>query len=129
MNKGTTDNRLFKRFLECDDTLWVCQANNPIFRSKKGSLVPLLEYIEEFTPGVEGVIVCDRVVGNAAALLLPKVFCRKVYGVIGSESAIETLKRWGIAYSFSTAVPFISNPDFTSPPTVTLELLRIFPVV
>lgn len=105
----TANSQLFKRFLESEDTLWVYQANKPLFRSKKVGLVPLLDYIEEFPAGIEGVIVCDRVVGNAAALLLPKVCCRKVYGVVGSKSAIETLKRWRIAYSFLTEVPYISN--------------------
>ena len=108
-NKMIADNELFDRFLEAEDTLWVCQAGDVLFRSREKGIAPLLSYIRTFAPHPKGVTVCDRVVGNAAALLLKKVFCTRVYGVRGSQLAAETLNRLGITYSFLTEVPYIVN--------------------
>jgi len=103
------NNQLFKKFLKTEDTLWICLAGNPLFRSTEKGIAPLLTYLQEFPPCPEGVIIFDRVVGNAAALLLKKAFSKEVYSLIGSELAAETLKRLGIAYSFLTTVPHILN--------------------
>ena len=105
----TANNQLFKKFLKTEDTLWICLTGNLLFRSTEKGIAPLLTYLQEFPPGPEGVIVFDRVVGNAAALLLKKAFGKKVYSLTGSELAAETLKRLGIAYSFLSVVPYISN--------------------
>jgi len=80
-----------------------------IFKSKKEQLRPLLEYIEEFSPQVQGVVIFDRIVGNAAALLLEKAFCREIYSPLGSEIAARTLNEQGIKYHFSRTVPYIMN--------------------
>ncbi len=103
------NNQLFRKFLKTEDTLWICLTGNLLFRSTDKGIVPLLTYLQEFPPNPEGVIVFERVVGNAAALLLKKAFGKKVYSLMGSELAAETLKRLGIAYSFLTVVPYISN--------------------
>ncbi len=103
------NNQLFKKFLKTEDTLWICLAGNPLFRSTEKGIAPLLTYLQEFPPCLEGVIVFDRVVGNAAALLIKKALGKKVYSLLGSELSAETLKRLGIAYSFLTVVPYISN--------------------
>jgi len=104
-----TGSQLSASFMESADTLWVCQASRLVFRSEKKGIAPLLEYIEQFTAAWGGTTIYDRVIGNAAALLLKKVSCKKVYGIIGSELAIETLKRLRIPYSFRTVVPNIIN--------------------
>ena len=103
------NNHLFQKFQESEDTLRVYSAGNLHFRSTEKGITPLLTYIQEFAPSPEGVIVFDRVVGNAAALLLRKASCKKVYSLIGSELAVETLRRLGIACSFLSVVPYISN--------------------
>ena len=46
-------------------------------------------------------------VGNAAALLLERIFCREVYSPLGSELAGETLRRSGIDYHFTEITPYI----------------------
>ena len=101
--------QLFAQFLETRDNLQVYLGGKLCFRSEAPGLKPLLSYIREFTPCPEGAVVFDRLVGNAAALLLEKAACREVYGQVGSDLAIETLRGPGIAYSFLKVVPFISN--------------------
>ena len=105
----TADSQLFEKFLETEDNLWVYLAGNFLFRSTEEGIKPLFTYIQEFTPCPEGVMVFDRVVGNAAALLLKKALCKEVYSMVGSELAVASLERLGIAYSFLTVVPYISN--------------------
>ena len=101
--------RLFHDFLASDDTLWVYSGERLLFTSAKDGLLPLLDYIDEFAPCEEGVTVFDRVVGNAAALLLVKAACRRVYSSLGSELAARTLSNHAIEYHFSETVPYIRD--------------------
>ncbi len=102
-------NELFARFVNSSDTFRVYHKGKLIFKSKKERLSPLLEYIDRFVPQVKDVVVFDRIVGNAAALLLKKVFCLEIYSPLGSEFAARTLSEQGIKYNFSRTVPYITN--------------------
>lgn len=103
--------RLFSQFLTSDDTLRVYKGSRLLFSSRKDRLLPLLEYIDKSASLEKGVAVFDRIVGNAAALLLTKVFCTEVYSQLGSEPAIKTLSSYGIDYYFSEVVPYIQASE------------------
>ncbi len=100
---------LFSEFLVSNNTLQVYKEARLIFASSKDGLLPLLEYIDNFAPCEKAVTVFDRVVGNAAALLLKKLFCNEIYSSLGSELAAKTLSSFGISYYFSEIVPYIQN--------------------
>ncbi len=100
---------LFNDFLGSSDTLRVYRGDRLIFASNKERLLPLLEYIDKFFPYEEKVTVFDRIVGNAAALLLKKISCREVYSSLGSELAAKTLSNFSISYHFTEIVPYIQN--------------------
>jgi hypothetical protein len=102
-------NDLFESFLKCDDKLWVLKVNTPTFKSQKEGIAPLLDYIEKFSPCTDDVTVFDRVVGNAAALLLKRIRCKKIYSLIGSRYALETLNKNSIPSYFVKVVPYILN--------------------
>ena len=102
-------NELFARFVDSSDTFRVYHEGRLIFKSKKEQLRPLLDYIDRFSPRVKGVVIFDRIVGNAAALLLKKAFCLEIYSPLGSEFAARTLSEQGIKYHFSRTVPYILN--------------------
>jgi len=102
-------NELFARFVNSSDTFRVYHQGKLIFKSKKERLSPLLEYIASFVPQVEDVVIFDRIVGNAAALLLKKAFCLEIHSPLGSEFAVQTLSEQGIKYHFSRTVPYILN--------------------
>jgi hypothetical protein len=101
--------RLFARFVNSTDTFRVYHEGKLIFKSKQEQLRPLLDYIDRFVPQVKDVVIFDRIVGNAAALLLKKVFCLEIYSPLGSEFAARTLDEQGIKYHFSRTVPYILN--------------------
>jgi len=102
MNTG-----LFSEFLVSNDKLRVYSGDRLIFTSSRDGLLSLLEYIDKFSPYEKAVTVFDRVVGNAAALLLKRIFCREVYSPLGSELAVRTLSYFGIGYHFTEIVPYI----------------------
>ena len=99
----------FSEFLASGDTLRVYKDDRLLFASSEERLLPLVEYIDRFAPYEKGVAVFDRVVGNAAALLLKKIFCREVYSSLGSEPAGRTLSGFGIDYHFAETAPYIRN--------------------
>ena len=100
---------MFSEFLVSNNTLRVYNEDRLIFASSKDGLLPLLEYIDKFAPYQKDVTVFDRVVGNAAALLLKKLFCNEIYSPLGSELAAKTLSSFGISYHFTEIVPYIQN--------------------
>jgi hypothetical protein len=102
---------LFSAFLSSGDTLRIYRDNTLVFSSEKDRLLPLMEYISDYGEAEQPVVIFDRVMGNAAALLAVKVNCREVYSPLGSELGIKTLERFGIEYHLSEIVPYIMRPD------------------
>ncbi len=101
--------RLFHEFLSNGESLRVYEGDRMVFASSKDRLVPLLEYIDEFASGYQQVVIFDKIIGNAAALLSIMAGCKEIYSPLGSQQAIETLKKYGIEYHFSEIVPLIQK--------------------
>ena len=102
---------LFGDFLASGDTLWVSKNGTLLFSSRKERLLALLEYIEGFTPGQDGVIILDRVMGNAAALLSIRAGCREVYSPLGSQLAVVTFNKYGVTCHLDQVVPYICQAN------------------
>ena len=100
----------FDEFLSNDDTLWVYEGDQLIFSSNKDRLLPLLEYIDRFMPHHQQVVILDKIMGNAAALLSIKADCQEVHSPLGSQLAIKTLDKYGIEYHLTEIVPYIQQP-------------------
>ncbi len=98
-----------EEFLNSADTLRVYRGASLIFSSTKDRLAPLIDFLRDFTSAGGQLYFLDRVVGNAAALLLVKARCSDVYSEIGSELAVHTLRDAGIGFEFKLKVPFIIN--------------------
>jgi hypothetical protein len=107
--------RLLGQFINSGDTLWVYKGTELIFQSRKERLLPLLGYIDAFVPRIEGVTVFDCIVGNAAALLLKKALCRKVYSPVASQAAVHSLEKFGISYHCLKIVPGIREGNDICP--------------
>jgi hypothetical protein len=105
----TIKNKIFEEFIKSPDTVRVYKDDQLLFSSREERLMPLLEYAKRFSDYTPGVTVFDRVVGNAAALLLKKILCAEVYSPLGSESAVKALDSFGIKYHFSEIVPCIQD--------------------
>ncbi len=101
----------FDEFLLSGDTLQVYKDDELVFSSDKDRLLPLLEYIDEFAPQHQQVVILDKIMGNAAALLSIKAGCQEVYSPLGSQLAIKTLDEYGINYHLTDVIPYIQKPD------------------
>jgi hypothetical protein len=102
---------LFNEFLASDDTLQVYKDGELIFSSDEDRLLPLLEYISRFASNQQQVVVFDKIMGNAAALLSVKADCQEVYSPLGSEIAVKTLETYSINYQINEIVPYIRQAD------------------
>ena len=106
-----TYQRIFSEFTASDDTLRVYEGDRLVFSSRKDRLLPLMEYLDRFASAHEGVVIFDKIIGNAAALLAVRAKCREVFSPLGSELAIHTLEKYGINYNFTRIVPTIQRAD------------------
>jgi hypothetical protein len=104
---------LYEQFVKGGNALQVYESNHLIFSSDKPMLSPLLEYIETCTPNHKEVVIFDKILGNAAALLSVLAHCREVYSPLGSEFAVNTLNKYGIVYHITKVVPYIQKPSMT----------------
>jgi len=109
MRDANLTGHLFHYFLASKDDLRVYRGTKLIFSSKDSGLAPLVDYVIKFAPATGEVLVFDRVVGNAAALLLKLALCTEVWSSLGSERAAQTLSNFGIRYHFVSEVPYILN--------------------
>jgi len=101
---------LFDEFLLSGDNLQVYKGDELLFSSTKDRLLPLLEYIDRFVPHHQQVVILDKIMGNAAALLSIKAGCREVYSPLGSQLAVKTLEKYGIGYHLTEIIPCIQKP-------------------
>ena len=109
MSDANLTGHLFHYFRESKDRLRVYHGAELIFSSKDDGLESLVDYVIKFVPEAGEVLIFDRVVGNAAALLLKLALCTEVWSSLGSERAAQTLSNFGIRYHFGSEVPYILN--------------------
>ena len=102
---------LFDEFLTSRDTLRVYKDGRLLFSSSKDRLLPLLEYFDRAVPLYQQVVIFDKVMGNAAALLSVKAGCQEIYSPLGSQLAIKTLDKYGIKYHITEIVPYIQKAN------------------
>ncbi|MDD4876053.1 MAG: DUF1893 domain-containing protein [Dehalococcoidales bacterium] len=100
---------LFQKFLISSDSLHVYAANKLIFTSDKTHLIPLLEYINQFSPFHQEVTIIDKIMGNGAALLSVLANSKEVYSPLGSQLAINTLDKYKINYHITNITPYIKK--------------------
>ena len=86
-------------------------GDQELFTSRKKGVAPLVDYIKQFLLEPKPVIILDKVIGNAAALLSIKAHAIQIWSPLGSEPAVNTLTRNGIQYHFDKIVPSIQNRD------------------
>ncbi|MFN2304989.1 MAG: DUF1893 domain-containing protein [Anaerolineales bacterium] len=92
-------------------TLQVFRDEYLLFQSDGKWLYPLFE-LEDFLRLHEqdrsGLLVKDKVIGKAAALLLINLEIGQVYAALISTLGIQVLEKYQVPYSFKTCVPRIA---------------------
>lgn len=105
--------QLYADFVASADTLRVYKGDSLVFNSTEDRLLPLLEYIRALAESYTDVVIFDRIVGRAAALLCIKARSRTVFSPLGSRFAAEAFEQYGIEYYLEQIVPFITTADKT----------------
>lgn len=103
--------QLYTDFTASRDTLRVYAGSRLIFASAKDRLLPMMEYLDTLAPGHTDVVIMDKIMGNAAALLAVLAHCGEVYSPLGSDLAIKTLDAHSIKHHLGWTVPYIIKPD------------------
>jgi hypothetical protein len=101
----------YNDFLKSNDTLRVYVGNMLAFASKKERLLPMLDYLDAYGAVCQSVVIYDKVMGNAAALLAVRANASEVYSPLGSENAVKTLTSHHITYHLDKIVPCIMRDD------------------
>jgi hypothetical protein len=90
-----------------DPTLTVLHEGTPIFTSHGNWLHPLLEleaYLAEHPIQPENLILQDKIIGKAAALLIHRLGFRTVKAGVLSRLGEAVLQRHGITYTYEQLV-------------------------
>ncbi len=103
--------QLYAHFMASPDTLRVYKGDSLVFNSAKDGLLPLLEYVRTLAGNYNNVVVFDKIMGRAAALLCVKSSSRAVFSPLGSKLASEVFEQYGIEYHLEQVVPFITTAD------------------
>jgi hypothetical protein len=98
---------VFAEFKNSNDTLRVYQGGDCIFRSDRDVLGPLVDFIAQSAKPGNGIIILDKVMGNAAALLAVKAGAVRVFSPLGSDIAVESLHANKVEFFLEKKVPFI----------------------
>lgn len=122
----------FENFIRSDFGLEIWSKEKLIFRSKKEGIKGLSEFITEFSrsenegkeenkvlfakknkKSAKDLIIFDKKVGNAIALLSVYIGAKEVFGVVGSKSAKKTFKKYKIKFHFLKTILRILNKKGT----------------
>lgn len=99
----------FERFTKGKFALEIMQKGKIVFRSKREGVGGLLAFIRKNGRSHRDLIIFDKVIGRAAALLFAYLKAKEVYGAIGSRAAAKTLKKFRIKFCFKKTVTGILN--------------------
>lgn len=84
--------------------------NKIIFSSNEKWLYPLFKlehFLNNQDYNLEELILYDKIIGKASALMIIRLGIKRVEGGIVSKPAEENFKKWNIKYNIETSVDFI----------------------
>lgn len=83
-------------------------ASNGYYSYDTG-IKPVINRINEDINYFKGLIVADKIIGKASAMLLVLSQVKEIYCVVLSESGKELLDKYGVEYHYENLVPYIIN--------------------
>ena len=98
-----------EQFLQDGSSLVVYSAEAEIFRSDASDLTPLIEYVQTIGDRYAVVVIFDKYVGRAAALLMSLVKPSQVYVGVISEGGAAVLTEAGIAFEAAKQVTYLMD--------------------
>lgn len=99
----------FANFKKSKDTLNIYFNYMLIYSSSEKMLYPLIRYVKYYNNEGGKIVVMDKIIGKAAALLLVLMNCECVFSPVASKLAVDVLTKNGIPYVFDMVVPYIKR--------------------
>ena len=101
-----------EKFEKSDWSLAAVKNKIIIFQSKSSGLKPLIKLIKKFSSRSAKLVVYDKIIGQAAALLLAYLKVSQVYTPLISQAGVLVLKKHHIEFEAKKRVKHIM--DFAS---------------
>ena len=99
--------------LNNEDLTLVAQIQDTIYTSQLKGIAPLINPMKENQLFFKDAIVVDRVIGEAAAMLLALSQVQYIYAYVLSRKAREILDAYKIDYDYEKLADYIVNRDHT----------------
>ena len=96
-------------FLETGLSLVVYRDGQVVFESSDSDLRPLVTYIRTYGSDDGEVVIFDKYVGRAAALLMELIRPHHVYAGVISQSGAQALKESGIGFDAGREVKYLMD--------------------
>ncbi|UCE25286.1 MAG: DUF1893 domain-containing protein [Candidatus Zixiibacteriota bacterium] len=97
----------YERFLNSKWSLVITESDRIIFRSRATAIKPLIRYLKQHHKPGRQVIIYDKYVGRAAALLMVLIKPVKVFTPVISFGGEETLKEFQVPYKAQKRVEYL----------------------
>ena len=104
---------LAKYILYKENLNFVLISDKGIIKSAERGILPIYKTILESKDYFQAASIADRVIGNAAAILLAYAGIKELYSDLISQSALEILRARGILVSYAEMTEKILNQDKT----------------
>jgi hypothetical protein len=98
-----------QKFAESKWSLVVYQQCNAIFRSQASGIRPLITYINRYGTKKSGLVIFDKNVGRAAALLMILIKPKKIYTSVISKKGLKALNESKIDYFANKRVKYLKG--------------------
>ncbi len=97
----------FDKFVESRWSLVILSEDRVVFRSTASAIKPLIRFLKSDYKRYSQIIIYDKYVGRAAALLMALIRPQKVYTPVLSEGGEETLTKYGIPFKALKKVKYL----------------------
>lgn len=89
----------------------VAFKDNQIYTSKNRGIAPIMDALEKDLHYFDGYVVCDKVIGKAAAMLFTYSGIHYIHARTLSKGAQEILDKYHVEYSYDTLTEYIINRE------------------
>jgi len=97
----------FDKFITSKWSLVITAGEQVIFRSQAGGVKGLVRFLKSGASKEEDIVIYDKYVGRAAALLMVLILPVKVYTPVISEGGKEVLEKHRIPYKAHKTVKYL----------------------
>ncbi|UCG62579.1 MAG: DUF1893 domain-containing protein [Candidatus Zixiibacteriota bacterium] len=97
----------FDKFIESKWSLVVLAEDRVVFRSTASAIKPLIRFMKSDYGQYREMLIYDKYIGRAAALLMVLIGPKKVYTPVISEGGQEILTKYGIPFEAQKKVKYL----------------------